>query len=120
MFLDGDWVGVCADSESFVAELKSCRRQNELPRQVQKFPVSSIRLLLLGFSILNGQNFLCRCKSRRIKIKKKLEFSPEQYSFQRLLDQGVAELIGIEEEEDCHTAWGNQTAPQGTKELHTL
>lgn len=31
---------------------------------------------------------------------------PTQYPFEHLLDQGILELIGIEEEEDCNTAWG--------------
>lgn len=30
----------------------------------------------------------------------------EKYSFESLLESGVIELIGIEEEEDCTTAWG--------------
>lgn len=34
VLLNGDWVGVSSDSEYFVAELKSRRRQSELPRQV--------------------------------------------------------------------------------------
>lgn len=34
VFLNGDWVGVCANSLSFVAELRSKRRRNELPHQV--------------------------------------------------------------------------------------
>lgn len=34
VFLNGDWVGVCADSSSFVAELRNKRRRNELPSQV--------------------------------------------------------------------------------------
>jgi DNA-directed RNA polymerase-4/5 subunit 2 len=34
VFLNGDWVGVCSDSTSFVAELRNRRRKNELPHQV--------------------------------------------------------------------------------------
>lgn len=34
VLLNGDWVGVCSDSDYFVAELKSKRRHSELPRQV--------------------------------------------------------------------------------------
>lgn len=30
----------------------------------------------------------------------------EKYTFQSLLDRGIVELIGAEEEEDCRTAWG--------------
>jgi DNA-directed RNA polymerase IV and V subunit 2 len=35
VFLNGDWVGVCSDSTSFVAELRNRRRRNELPHQVR-------------------------------------------------------------------------------------
>ena len=34
VFLNGDWVGVCTNSISFVTELRSKRRRNELPHQV--------------------------------------------------------------------------------------
>lgn len=34
VFLNGDWVGVCANSYRFVAVLRNKRRRNELPPQV--------------------------------------------------------------------------------------
>ena len=34
VFLDGDWVGVCKDSSSFVAKLRRKRRKMEIPDQV--------------------------------------------------------------------------------------
>lgn len=30
----------------------------------------------------------------------------KNYTFQALLDHGIIELVGTEEEEDCCTAWG--------------
>jgi DNA-directed RNA polymerase-4/5 subunit 2 len=33
-------------------------------------------------------------------------FKAKSYSFQSLLDKGILELVGIEEEEDCRVAWG--------------
>lgn len=37
VFLDGDWVGICEDSASFVADLRSKRRRKELPHQVLSY-----------------------------------------------------------------------------------
>lgn len=34
VLLDGDWIGVCADSLTFVTELRRKRRSKELPHQV--------------------------------------------------------------------------------------
>lgn len=38
---------------------------------------------------------------KKIKLLKGSDFT-----FETLLDKGIIELIGAEEEEDCHTAWG--------------
>lgn len=43
VFLDGDWVGICKDSSSFVSKLRRKRRRMEVPHQV----------------ILNSFNLLC-------------------------------------------------------------
>lgn len=34
ILLDGDWVGMCKDSSSFVAKLRRKRRRMEIPHQV--------------------------------------------------------------------------------------
>lgn len=39
-------------------------------------------------------------------------------SFQCLLDKGIIELIGPEEEEDCTTAWELHTYSMQTKRIH--
>lgn len=42
-----------------------------------------------------------------VKNLKKVKLLKEgKYTFQSLLDNGIVELIGAEEEEDCRTAWG--------------
>lgn len=61
VLLNGDWVGLCSDSESFVADLKSSRRQSELPRQVSSvstnvlcyFDILALRGIYLGFCLLH-------------------------------------------------------------------
>lgn len=51
VFLNGDWVGVCSDSASFVAELRNRRRKNELPHQVH-FLFSHSKLAVYSIIIL--------------------------------------------------------------------
>lgn len=41
------------------------------------------------------------------------------YSFQSLVNNGIIELIGTEEEEDCYTAWGVKHLFQKTSPLYT-
>ncbi|XP_020237870.1 DNA-directed RNA polymerases IV and V subunit 2 [Cajanus cajan] len=104
IFLNGDWVGVCADSSSFVAELRSRRRRNEMPHQVEIKRDQSqheVRIYSDAGRILRPLLVV----GNLLKIK---DFKSERYSFQSLLDRGVIELIGPEEEEDCTTAWGVQ------------
>ncbi|CAL9222081.1 unnamed protein product [Arabidopsis halleri] len=102
VLLNGDWVGLCADSESFVAELKSRRRQSELPRQMEikrDKDDNEVRIFTDAGRLLRP--LLVVENLHKLKQDK-----PTQYPFEHLLDQGILELIGIEEEEDCNTAWG--------------
>ncbi|KAL3023286.1 hypothetical protein AAZX31_04G059400 [Glycine max] len=102
VLLNGDWVGVCPDSSSFVAELRSRRRRNELPHQVEIKRDQSqheVRIYSDAGRILRPLLVV----GNLLKIK---GFKSDRYSFQSLLDKGVIELIGPEEEEDCCTAWG--------------
>lgn len=48
VFLNGDWVGVCEDSLSFVLELRRMRRRKKLPHQVFS---CSIPLISFKFQI---------------------------------------------------------------------
>lgn len=101
VLLDGDWVGVCKDSSSFVAKLRRKRRSKEMPHQVEikrDKHQGEVRIFADAGRILRPlfvvQNL------RKIKDLK------GESSFQSLLDGGIVELIGAEEEEDCQTAWG--------------
>ncbi|WOH03783.1 hypothetical protein DCAR_0623183 [Daucus carota subsp. sativus] len=86
IFLDGELVGTCTDPALFV-EIK----RDEKNREVRIF-CDAGRILRPLFVVSN---------LRKIK-----SFKGGDYSFQSLLDAGVIELIGTEEEEDCCTAWG--------------
>ncbi|GAU27043.1 hypothetical protein TSUD_314050, partial [Trifolium subterraneum] len=104
VFLNGDWVGVCSDSTSFVAELRNRRRKNELPHQVEikrDQNQREVRILSDAGRILRPLLLV----SNLLKIKGS---KSEHKSFKSLLDNGVIELIGPEEEEDFKTAWGVQ------------
>ncbi|KAL6985162.1 DNA-directed RNA polymerases IV and V subunit 2 [Sarracenia purpurea var. burkii] len=102
VFLDGNWVGVCEDSVSFVAELRRKRRRMEVPHQVEikrDKEHKEVRIFSDAGRILRP--LLVVENLRKIKTLK-----GGDYNFQSLLDNGVIELIGPEEEEDCITAWG--------------
>ncbi|KAK3014731.1 hypothetical protein RJ639_008500 [Escallonia herrerae] len=102
VFLDGDWVGVCEDVTFFVSELRSRRCRKEVPPQVE-----------IKRDEKNGEVRIF-CDAGRIlrpllvleNLNKVKALKGGDYSFQSLLDNGVIELIGSEEEEDCRTAWG--------------
>ncbi|KAK8559872.1 hypothetical protein V6N13_016605 [Hibiscus sabdariffa] len=102
VFLNGEWVGVCEDSLSFVAELRRNRRRKELPYQVEvkrDEHKGEVRIFSDAGRIMRPllvvENLF---KLKAFKGK-------ENYTFQSLLDNGIIELIGAEEEEDCCTAW---------------
>ncbi|XP_021277437.1 DNA-directed RNA polymerases IV and V subunit 2-like [Herrania umbratica] len=101
VFLNGEWVGVCEDSLSFAAEVRRKRRSKELPRQVEikrDEHKGEVRIFSDGGRILRP--LLVVDNLTRIKA-----FKGENYTFQALLDKGIIELVGTEEEEDCRTAW---------------
>ncbi|KAJ4707779.1 DNA-directed RNA polymerase subunit beta [Melia azedarach] len=102
VFVNGDWVGVCENSLSFVAELRRMRQRKELPNQVEikrDEQHSEVRIFSDAGRILRP--LLVVENLGRIKSLK-----GKNYSFQSLLDNGIIELVGTEEEEDCCTAWG--------------
>ncbi|KAF7830355.1 DNA-directed RNA polymerases IV and V subunit 2 [Senna tora] len=104
VFLNGDWVGVCANTTSFVEGLRNKRRRSELPPQVEikrDQVQQEVRIYSDAGRILRP--LLVVDNLGKIKGSKW-----EQHSFRSLLDKGVIELIGPEEEEDCLTAWGAQ------------
>lgn len=102
VFLNGEWVGVCKDSISFVAELRKKRRKKKLPHQVEikrDEQHEEVRIFSDAGRILRP--LLVVENLNKIKGDK-----GENYTFQSLLDKGIIDLIGTEEEEDCCTAWG--------------
>ncbi|KAK9290364.1 hypothetical protein L1049_008533 [Liquidambar formosana] len=111
VFLDGDWVGVCEDSLSLVAELRRRRRRKELPHQVE----IKRDELHKEVRLFSDAGRILRPLLVAENLKKIKAFKGDDYSFQSLLDKGVVELIGIEEEEDCRTAWGIKYLSMGDK-----
>lgn len=102
VFVDGDWIGVCKDSLSFVSELRRKRRRKELPTQVEikrDELQSEVRIFMDAGRILRPLLVV----ENMGKIK---SLEGKNYTFQALLDHGIIELVGTEEEEDCCTAWG--------------
>lgn len=59
--------------------------------------------ILRPLLVVENLNKISYLKKNLNKIK---GYKGESYLFQTLLDKGIIELIGTEEEEDCRTAWG--------------
>ncbi|KAM7280858.1 hypothetical protein ACFE04_007992 [Oxalis oulophora] len=101
VFLNGDWVGVCESSLFFVAELRRKRRQDELPHQLEiKRDEKNGEVRLFGDAGRIMRPLLVVENLNKIR-----GFKGGKYTFKNLLDEGVVELIGPEEEEDLRTAW---------------
>ncbi|KAL0298253.1 UNVERIFIED_CONTAM: DNA-directed RNA polymerases IV and V subunit [Sesamum angustifolium] len=100
IFLDGDWVGICKDSSSFVARVRRKRRKTEVPHQIEikrDKHHGEVRIFADAGRILRPLLI--------VQNLKKIKDLKGEFSFQSLLDSGIIELIGPEEEEDCQTAW---------------
>ncbi|KAF8033532.1 hypothetical protein BT93_D2200 [Corymbia citriodora subsp. variegata] len=101
IFLNGDWVGICDDSLSFVNSLRNKRHQKELPSQVEiKRDVHQREVRIFSDS---GRILRPLLVVDNLKLIKALK--GDQFDFITLLNKGIVELIGAEEEEDCCTAW---------------
>ncbi|CAN0914540.1 DNA-directed RNA polymerases IV and V subunit 2 [Linum grandiflorum] len=102
VFLNGEWVGVCGNSHSFVKKLRCMRRKKRLPHEVEvkrDEEQQEVRIFSDAGRILRP--LLVVANLERIT-----SFKGDSYTFQSLLDKGIIEFIGTEEEEDCSTAWG--------------
>ncbi|EEF46877.1 DNA-directed RNA polymerase subunit, putative [Ricinus communis] len=102
VFLNGEWVGVCEDSRLFVAELRRLRRRKKLPQQVEikrDEQQQEVRIFSDAGRILRP--LLVVQNLHKIEA-----FKGGNCTFQSLLDKGIIEFVGTEEEEDCSTAWG--------------
>ncbi|KAI3919296.1 hypothetical protein MKW98_030432 [Papaver atlanticum] len=111
VFVNGDWVGVCDDSLSFVTDLKHSRRSKGIPPQVEikwDRKHGEVRIFSDAGRILRPLLI--------VENIKKIKLVKGGYTFQSLLDEGIVELIGVEEEEDCQIAWGIKYLFLGEKE----
>ncbi|KAG5225189.1 DNA-directed RNA polymerase [Salix suchowensis] len=102
VFLNGEWVGVCEDSCLFVGELRSMRRRRQLPYQVEIKRDEQQREV----RIFSDAGRILRPLIVVENLDKIKAFKGGNYIFTSLLDKGIIEFIGTEEEEDCCTAWG--------------
>ncbi|CDP07172.1 unnamed protein product [Coffea canephora] len=112
IFLDGDWIGTCKDSALFVAELKNKRRSKEIPQQVEIKRDEKHREI----RVFSDAGRVLRPLLVVENLKRIKDLKGEDCSFQSLLDRGIIELIGPEEEEDCVTAWEIGLLYTGSKE----
>ncbi|CAN1296881.1 DNA-directed RNA polymerases IV and V subunit 2 [Linum perenne] len=102
VFINGEWVGVCGNSHSLVAKLRRMRRRRRLPHQVEIKRDEQLREV----RIFSDAGRILRPLLVVANLAKIRSFKGENYTFQSLLDEGIIEFIGTEEEEDCSTAWG--------------
>ncbi|RAL38064.1 hypothetical protein DM860_000758 [Cuscuta australis] len=111
IFLDGDWVGVCEDPVYFALKLRRMRRRGEVPLQVEikrDEQQKEVRIFSDAGRIMRPLLV--------VENLKKVQLLKDGESFQSFLDNGIVELIGAEEEEDCRTAWGINYLLEGSKE----
>ncbi|XP_020593256.1 DNA-directed RNA polymerases IV and V subunit 2-like isoform X1 [Phalaenopsis equestris] len=102
VLLNGEWIGVCRDAESFVSKFKRSRRGGQIHPQVEikrDDHQKEVRIFTDAGRILRPLVIVENLKNVN---KYKGGFA----SFQSLMDAKIIELIGVEEEEDCRTAWG--------------
>ncbi|KAH7652619.1 DNA-directed RNA polymerase protein [Dioscorea alata] len=102
VFLNGVWIGVCQDSSSFVMNLRQLRRKKLIHSQVEikrDTHQREVRIFSDAGRILRP--LLVVENLKKVKLLK-----GGVSSFQSLLDEEIIEFIGVEEEEDCRTAWG--------------
>ncbi|XP_065848582.1 DNA-directed RNA polymerases IV and V subunit 2-like [Euphorbia lathyris] len=101
IFVNGEWVGVCDDSFSFVTRLRRMRRRKKFNQQIEikrDHHHQEVRIFSDAGRILRP--LLVVENVHKIK-----SFKGGKYTFQNLMDKGIIELVGIEEEEDCRIAW---------------
>lgn len=102
VLVDGEWVGVCAESLSFVEELRRKRRKRHISREVEikrDAQNAEVRIFCDAGRILRPLLVVENLKKTKL-------LKGDEFSFETLMDKGIIELIGVEEEEDCRTAWG--------------
>ncbi|KAK8940519.1 DNA-directed RNA polymerase D subunit 2a [Platanthera zijinensis] len=102
VLLNGEWIGVCRDAESFVSKFKQRRRAGKIHSQVEikrDDRQNEVRIFSDAGRILRPLVIV-------ENLKNVSTYKGAFTSFQSLMDAKIIELIGVEEEEDCRTAWG--------------
>ncbi|WOL00513.1 hypothetical protein Cni_G09226 [Canna indica] len=102
VFLNGDWVGVCSDMSSFADRFRCMRRAKLIHPQVEikrDKHQKEVRVFTDAGRIMRPLLVVENLKKIRM-------LKGGVHTFQSLLDQEIIEFIGVEEEEDCQTAWG--------------
>ncbi|ONK73942.1 uncharacterized protein A4U43_C03F1170 [Asparagus officinalis] len=102
IFLNGDWIGVCSDSRLFVLNFRQMRRAQEINSQVE----IKLDQHQKEVRIFSDAGRLLRPLLIVENLKKVKSLKGGISSYQSLVNEGIIELIGVEEEEDCRAAWG--------------
>ncbi|KAL5730517.1 DNA-directed RNA polymerase [Ranunculus cassubicifolius] len=101
VFLNGEWVGICVDSLSFIRALRSKRRNNEVPPQVEvKWDIQQREVRIFSDAGRILRPLLV------VENLKKIKLCKGSYNIHSLLNKGIIELVGVEEEEDYMIAGG--------------
>ncbi|KAL5731648.1 DNA-directed RNA polymerase [Ranunculus cassubicifolius] len=101
IFLNGEWIGVCGDSGLFVSALRHKRRSKKVSQQVEiKRDEAQGEVRIFSDSGRIMRPLLVVDNLKKIKLCK------GDYNINTLINKGIVELVGVEEEEDCLTAWG--------------
>lgn len=102
VFLNGKWVGICGESHTFVKKLRNMRRRQWIHPQVEikrDQHQGEVRIFSDAGRIMRPLLIVENLK----KIKR---IKGGDISLKSLFKEKIIELIGVEEEEDCITAWG--------------
>ncbi|MQL80137.1 hypothetical protein Taro_012587 [Colocasia esculenta] len=113
VLVNGAWLGSCEDGRSFVSSLKSLRREGKINFEVEiKWDQHQQEV-----RIFSDAGRIMRPLLIVDNLHKAREFSGECHSFEFLLKEQIIEIIGVEEEEDCQTAWGVKYLFKGGGEI---
>ncbi|KAJ3677345.1 hypothetical protein LUZ60_003069 [Juncus effusus] len=107
VFLNIEWVGVCLNAEEFVSKFRLMRRARVINPQVEikrDRGQREVRIFSDAGRILRP--LLIVENLNRMQEQPKGGKAGVTLTFQSLMDQEIAEFIGVEEEEDIQSAWG--------------
>ncbi|PIA28537.1 hypothetical protein AQUCO_06900065v1 [Aquilegia coerulea] len=103
ILLNGEWVGICEteNSHTFCVALRNKRRSNEIPSQVEikrDQQQGEVRIFTDSGRLMRPLLV--------VENLKKIKLCKGDLNIHSLLNKGIIELVGVEEEEDLQTAWG--------------